>query len=125
MKKDSLNTDSDSLRKKPGLFGQTDWGVLAGLKGGSRSEQQPFLDVLAKKYWTPIFQYLLVQGYGQFEAQDLAQDFFVFALKTQLFSKADPKRGRCGGRFPLDPHQSSGGSPGAIERPAAAGSAAA
>jgi RNA polymerase sigma-70 factor (ECF subfamily) len=94
MKKEVFKTDSGGSEKKAGLFAQTDWGVLKRLKGISRSEQQPLLDVLAKRYWTPIFQYLLIKGHDQFEAQDLAQDFFVFALETQLFSKADPKRGR-------------------------------
>jgi RNA polymerase sigma-70 factor (ECF subfamily) len=36
----------------------------------------------------------LIRGYDQFEVQDLAQDFFVFALDSQLFTKADPLRGR-------------------------------
>jgi DNA-directed RNA polymerase specialized sigma24 family protein len=80
--------------RKPGLFSQTDWGLLHRLKETSGSEQQPLLDVLAKRYWTPIIQYLLIHGYDQFEAQDLAQDFFVFALETHLFAKADSKRGR-------------------------------
>jgi DNA-directed RNA polymerase specialized sigma24 family protein len=94
MKKDLHSRDTSDKAKKPGLFAQTDWGVLKRLKEVSRSEQEPLLEVLAKKYWTPIFQYLLIQGYDQFESQDLAQDFFVFALETQLFSKADPERGR-------------------------------
>jgi DNA-directed RNA polymerase specialized sigma24 family protein len=87
-------SQSDKLRSKSGLFSQTDWNQIKGLKEASASERLPFLDLLAKKYWTPIFQYLLIQGYAEFEAQDLTQDFFAYALDTQLFSKADPQRGR-------------------------------
>ncbi len=94
MKREPHISDSDKSRGKAGLFAQTDWGTLSRLKHVPESEQQLFLDLLARKYWTPIFQYLLIQGYDHFEAQDLAQDFFLFALETQLFSKADPKRGR-------------------------------
>ena len=85
---------SDKSKCKSGLFSQTDWDQIRDLKEAPASERLPFLDLLAKKYWTPIFQYLLIQGYDQFDAQDLAQDFFAFALETQLFSKADPQRGR-------------------------------
>ena len=94
MKKHLHDTDERDTGKKSGFFAQTDWELLDRLQVVSGSEQQPLLDVLARKYWTPIFQYLLIQGKDQFEAQDLTQDFFVFALKTQLFAKADPQRGR-------------------------------
>jgi RNA polymerase sigma-70 factor (ECF subfamily) len=94
MKKEAHNADSAGSDKKSGLFAQTDWGMLKRLNEFSVGDQQPILDVLARNYWTPIFQYLLIQGYEQFEAQDLTQDFFAFALETQLFAKADPKRGR-------------------------------
>ena len=87
-------SQSDKLNSKSGLFSQTDWNQIRDLKAAPASERLPFLDLLAKKYWTPIFQYLLIQGYDEFEAQDLTQDFFAHALDTQLFSKADPQRGR-------------------------------
>jgi hypothetical protein len=94
MKKHLHDTDERDTGKKSGFFAQTDWGLLDRLQVVSRSEQQPLLDVLARKYWTPIFQYLLIQGKDQFEAQDLTQDFFVFALKTQLFGRKEA----CGGK---------------------------
>lgn len=94
MKKDSDRPDLRDSGKKSGLFAQTDWGVLQRLRETSKSDQRPFLDLLAKKYWTPIVQYLLIKGYDQTDAQDITQDFFVFALQTQLFAKADPQRGR-------------------------------
>lgn len=87
-------SQSDKMKSKSGLFSQTDWNQIKGLKEAPTSDRLPFLDLLAKKYWTPIFQYLLIQGYAEFEAQDLAQDFFAYALDTQLFEKADPQRGR-------------------------------
>jgi len=85
---------SDERASKPGLLPQTDWSQIRRLKAAPPAEQQPLLDVLAEKYWTPIFQYLLCQGHAEQEAQDLIQDFFVFALRTRLFSKADEQRGK-------------------------------
>jgi RNA polymerase sigma-70 factor (ECF subfamily) len=84
----------DEPSRKSSLFLQTDWGQLESLKQTHVSNSLPFLDVLARKYWTPIFQFLRVQGYDEFEAQDLTQDFFAFALSTGLFAKADRSRGR-------------------------------
>jgi len=87
-------SQSDKFKSKSGLFSQTDWHQIKGLKEAPASERLPFLDLLAKKYWTPIFQYLRIKGYDEFEAQDLTQDFFAHALNTQLFSKADKQQGR-------------------------------
>jgi RNA polymerase sigma-70 factor (ECF subfamily) len=86
--------NSNERTSKRGLLPQTDWSQIRRLKGAPATEQQPLLDVLAEKYWTPIFQYLLCQGHAEQEAQDLIQDFFVFALRTRLFAKADEERGR-------------------------------
>lgn len=85
---------SNERGSKPGLLPQTDWSQIRRLKAAPAAEQQPLLNVLAEKYWTPMFQYLLWQGYPEHEAQDLIQEFFVFALRTRLFTKADEQRGR-------------------------------
>jgi RNA polymerase sigma-70 factor (ECF subfamily) len=87
-------SNSSERTGKPGLLPQTDWSQIRRLKAAPATEQQPLLDVLAEKYWTPIFQYLLCQGHAEQEAQDLIQDFFVFALQTRLFAKANEERGR-------------------------------
>lgn len=87
-------SNSKERPSKSGLLPQTDWSQIRRLRSASPAEEQPLLDVLAEKYWTPIFHYLLCQGHDQFEAQDLIQDFFVFALRTRLFAKADEQRGR-------------------------------
>jgi RNA polymerase sigma-70 factor (ECF subfamily) len=73
---------------------RTDWSQLRRLKSVPDDELQPLLDVLAGKYWTPLFQYLLCQGQREQEAQDLIQEFFAFAFRTRLFAKADQERGK-------------------------------
>ena len=52
------------------------------------------MELLTRKYRAPVFQYLLCQGRTQFDAEDLLQDFFAFAMRTRLFEKADEHRGR-------------------------------
>jgi DNA-directed RNA polymerase specialized sigma24 family protein len=87
---------SDTIKApiKSGLFSPTDWGHLNSLKEANSSERSLLLDVLARKYWTPIYQYLRVKGHDEFEAQDLAQDFFAHVLGTHMFAKADERQGR-------------------------------
>ncbi len=79
---------------KRGLLPLTDRSALRRLKTAPAGEQQALLEVLASRYWTPLFQYLLSQGHPEAEAQDLLQDFFAFALQTGLFARADEQRGR-------------------------------
>jgi RNA polymerase sigma-70 factor (ECF subfamily) len=93
-KKENFVPQDNESPKNSGLFLPTDWKQIQSLKEAPASERLTFLEVLAKKYWTPIFQYLRIKGYDEFEAQDLAQDFFAHALNTQLFSKADQRQGR-------------------------------
>lgn len=88
-----MTTPSTRLQKT-GMLPKTDWSQLHRLKASSISEHPPILEVLAGKYWAPLFQYLVCRGHNEFEAQDLVQDFFVFAQQTQLFMKADARRGR-------------------------------
>lgn len=77
-----------------GRFPQTDWSDLARIaQAGGAGPALP-LDRLAAKYWSPICQYLVFKGYDAARAQDLAQDFFLHAMTTGLFARADRTRGR-------------------------------
>ncbi len=77
-----------------GLLPPTDWNALRQLKIAPVGDRQALLEVLAGRYWVPLFQYLLSQGHTEVNAQDLLQDFFAFALQTGLFARADEQRGR-------------------------------
>lgn len=88
-------THSDKSPKKSGLFGApTDWSQIRQIKTASDDEQVAILDILARKYWAPIFQYLLLRGNGEEDAQELTQEFFAHAFETNLLTKANPLRGR-------------------------------
>jgi DNA-directed RNA polymerase specialized sigma24 family protein len=52
------------------------------------------LNVLAGRYWTPLYQFLRAQGASEEDAKDVIQDFFVSIFETRLFQRADPTRGR-------------------------------
>lgn len=79
---------------KGGVLPPTDWSHIGRLKSATSQDHVVLLDTLARKYWTPLFQYLLWKGHADDDAKDLTQDFFEFALRTRLFEKADRSRGR-------------------------------
>lgn len=87
-------SDSQKPPDKLASFPGTDWKQLDRLKAEGETGPHPVLSFLAERYWTPIFTFLVNQGYADHEAEDLAQDFFAFALESRLFSKADKERGR-------------------------------
>lgn len=78
--------------KGKGRFPETDWSNLGRLAQPDAGALP--LDRLAARYWSPICQYLGFKGYDAAQAQDLTQDFFVFAMRTGLFARADRSRGR-------------------------------
>jgi RNA polymerase sigma-70 factor (ECF subfamily) len=75
-------------------FPRTDWSQLASLGGTSERDDLDLLNHLAARYWSPLYQFVLAQGHNEVEAMDLVQEFFAFALQTQLFRKADRSKGR-------------------------------
>jgi len=81
--------------RRPGRFPETDWSNLGRLREGAAGPAGGLpLERLAGRYWSPICQYLMSKGCTQADAQDLAQDFFVFAMTSGLFARADRSRGR-------------------------------
>lgn len=92
--RDYAMSNCNDRTTKRGPIPPTDWSQIRHLKSAPDLEQGKLLEVLAQKYWAPIFQYLLIQGHREQEVQDMIQDFFAFAMQTRLFEKADQDRGR-------------------------------
>jgi RNA polymerase sigma-70 factor (ECF subfamily) len=87
-------SESKGHPDKSAAFPVTDWQQLDRLKTEGDPGHHPVLGLLAERYWSPIFTFLVSQGHSEHEAEDLAQDFFAFALESRLFAKADKRRGR-------------------------------
>jgi RNA polymerase sigma-70 factor (ECF subfamily) len=79
---------------KSGHFPQTPWVALDALQAAQGRDDLEILNLLAAKYWSPLYQFVLAQGGTEVDAMDSVQDFFAFALQTRLFQKADRRRGR-------------------------------
>ena len=75
-------------------FPTTDWGLLKNLRGNSPALREAGLNILAGRYWRPVYCFLKRSGHGDAEAKDLTQAFFAAWLENDGFAKADPDKGR-------------------------------
>lgn len=75
-------------------FPTTDWGLFVQLRGGTQAARQAALEILARRYWKPVFLFLRYSGHTEDAAKDLTQGFFADCLEGDVFSKADASKGR-------------------------------
>jgi len=82
--------------RSPNRFVTTRWSIILSCAGSGAvaGEARTALSDLCRIYWRPIFAFICRRGYSVPDAQDLTQDFFVMLLEGNLFSLADPARGR-------------------------------
>ena len=58
------------------------------------TEARAALSLLCEAYWQPIHDYVRGLRYGEDDARDLTQEFFLRLLDRNLFAVADRNRGR-------------------------------
>ena len=77
-----------------GVFPVTQWSKLVDLRENTGEERRAILDFLIRRYWRPVYCFVRRSGSDDEQAKDLVQEFFMVAIAKDLFSKADPERGR-------------------------------
>ena len=77
-----------------GAFPTTDWGLFVDIRGGSTAKKQAALEILARRYWKPVFRFLQFSGKDEESAKDLTQAFFAAWIESNTFAKADEQRGK-------------------------------
>jgi len=77
-----------------GAFPTTDWGLFVDIRGGSPPAKQAALDILARRYWKPVFKFLQFSGKDEEAAKDLTQAFFAEWIENNAFAKADAQKGK-------------------------------
>ncbi|MBL9188856.1 MAG: sigma-70 family RNA polymerase sigma factor [Opitutaceae bacterium] len=75
-------------------FPTTRWDELAqaSLHGDATARQA--LDEFCRRYWEPVNAFIRWKGYGEAEAADLTQEFFLNFVETRSWRRADRLRGR-------------------------------
>ena len=61
---------------------------------GDDDQRRIALESLYRAYSTPVYAFIRRRGYGRQDAQDLTQDFFLHLVDRNVFSRADPNRGK-------------------------------
>jgi len=75
-------------------FNPTRWSLVAQLRSGDVPRARAALERLCATYWYPLYAYVRRSGHGAEESKDLTQAFFAHVLEKEMFSAADPERGR-------------------------------
>jgi RNA polymerase sigma-70 factor (ECF subfamily) len=76
-------------------FQPTRWAVVLSLREkGNEENTHRVLDTLCHDYWYPLYAFARRRGYTEHDAQDFTQGFFGYLLEKDLFSLADPARGK-------------------------------
>src|SRR5687767_7806705 len=75
-------------------FNPTRWSLIAALRSGDDTRARQALDKLCQDYWYPLYAYVRRTGHSAEDAADLTQGFFAQLMEKELFTRADPERGR-------------------------------
>ena len=75
-------------------FPTTDWGLVQNLRNDNAELKAWASNLLAGRYWYPVYAYLKRAGCEEEEAKDLTQAFFAGWMADERFIKADPDKGR-------------------------------
>ena len=86
--------EEQTMPTRKDAFPTTDWGLLKNLRGNSPALREAGLNLLAGRYWRPVYGFLRRSGHDDAEAKDLTQAFFAAWLENDGFAKADQDKGR-------------------------------
>jgi RNA polymerase sigma-70 factor (ECF subfamily) len=83
-----------ALMTQDAAFSPTRWSLIATLRTGSEPARRAALETLCTAYWYPLYAYARRAGHTRDNAADLTQGFFVHLLEKDVFTQADPARGK-------------------------------
>ncbi len=75
-------------------FNPTRWSLISAVRSGDAPRAREALETLCTAYWYPLYAYVRRLGHPHEDAADLTQGFFEQLMKKEIFTRADPERGR-------------------------------
>ncbi|MHC4660151.1 MAG: RNA polymerase sigma factor [Planctomycetota bacterium] len=75
-------------------FMTTPWTDILSMNRLTSEERLERLNFLLERYWRPVYFFIRRKGRNNEEAKDLTQAFFAQILENDIFSRADPEKGR-------------------------------
>lgn len=83
-----------TLDTAPGRFPETTWGLVRRLRTSTDDERRITLDLLARRYWKPVYSYLRATTHRPSEdLKDITQAFFLWLLQEDVLARYSPDRG--------------------------------
>ena len=78
------------------LFAPTHWSMIlaAGRSQASPEVARDALAQLCQIYWAPLYTFVRSRGYATHDAQDLTQSFFAYLIEKEIYTRADPEKGK-------------------------------
>ena len=75
-------------------FSPTRWSLISAARSGDPPRATQALESLCQAYWYPLYAYVRRLGHPHEDAADLTQGFFAQFMEKEMFTRADPERGR-------------------------------
>jgi RNA polymerase sigma factor (sigma-70 family) len=85
---------SENTSKSSGRFPTTRWSLFDAVRSPDPLQKQAGLRHLIENYWNPIYLFIRKHTDNIDEAEELTQEFLTRWLIKDLFSAADPSKGR-------------------------------
>ncbi|TLD72594.1 sigma-70 family RNA polymerase sigma factor [Phragmitibacter flavus] len=82
----------DSFSSDP--FPTTQWTLVQIAQGGTAEEMRVAMEEICRRYWRPIFSFLIHSGHSKPDAEDLTQVFFQKIISEEAILAARSERGR-------------------------------
>ena len=74
-------------------FATTHWSVILTAQGETPAAHEA-LEKICRAYWRPLYGFVMAQGVGSQDAQDMVQEFFAALLRRQNFRTIRQEKGR-------------------------------
>lgn len=71
-------------------FRTTHWSIVLAAGDSTSPKATAALEKLCRTYWYPLYVYVRRRGYGEHDAQDLAQGYFAQLLRRNAFREVTP-----------------------------------
>jgi len=75
-------------------FASTHWSVVLAAKEGDTDTAREAMERLCRAYWPPLYAFIRREGYGEAEAQDLTQEFFLRLIDRDFLQRLRHQQGK-------------------------------
>ncbi len=89
------SSEMTDMGEGDGLFHTTRWTEIHGIRSDDEQQRRACLEMIAKRYWRPVYVFLRRKGLSNDAAKEATQGFFTkVILGRRLLERADPKIGK-------------------------------